>query len=196
MTDRKAIEKFKKEFGLTVEVLDVGYKGKYKYQFRDDNGFVVFSIESPKRLSDFAEFEKAATPGKVYEDFSGWESDFGFLMMCMQRELNMTIDMNVKIFAAQLDKPTDYVRDEDMYSPYIKSVNAVYDMLSDHYKQFLIDKYFGSEKMLVTFIAETIYSEIVKAANEANTTKIKKIATDNGIQILNKMNGIKKKGSV
>lgn len=192
MTERKAIERFEKEFGLTVEELPVGYKGKTKYVFKDANGDALMSIYGP--MKDFVKFDKAATPAKKYDKFDDWENDFGFLMMCMQRELNMTIDMNVKIFAAQLEKSTDYVKDADMLEPYTKSVNSVYEMMSDQYKQFLIDKYFGGEKMLITFIAETIYSEIVKAANDANNTKIKRIATESGIKILNKMNGIKKKG--
>lgn len=192
MMERRAIDKFEKEFGLTVEELQVGYKGKTKYVFKDKSGNAVFYVYGP--MKDFIRFKEAAKPAKTYDDFDGWENDFGFLMMCMQRELNMTIDMNVKIFAAQLEKSTDYVKDADMLEPYTKSVNSVYDMMSDHYKQFLIDKYFGTEKSLITFIAETIYSEIVKAANDVNGTKIKKMATESGIKILNKMNGIKKKG--
>jgi hypothetical protein len=130
---------------------------------------------------------KEEKPKVLYTDYTNWDKDLGFLTLVMTRKKNITKNYYISIYSTQL-KDTDYVRDEDLQDIIINSVSEVIKELSVSYKEFLIGKYFGSEKELVKFMTEDFYVDFTNSAISQNFEKIKQNATKKRVSNLNRLN--------
>jgi hypothetical protein len=116
---------------------------------------------------------KKEKPVKLtHTDYTNWEKDIGFLTLIMARKKNISKNFYIGIYATQL-KDTDYVRDEDIEDIIVSGVKEVMAELSQAYKAYLVDKYFGSEAELAKFVTEDFYVDLTGAAIEQNRTKIR-----------------------
>ncbi len=131
---------------------------------------------------------------KVY-DYTKWESDLGFLSLTITRKLNIAKEFNLKILADQMREENAFLGDKDITELYENTTADIYDALAESYKKYLIDKYFGSDKALIAFIAETVIEELIVTAIDKNNLKIKtKYSKEmvNAISELNKKANAKK----
>jgi hypothetical protein len=55
---------------------------------------------------------------------------------------------------------------------YLDVVTEIFSSLSKNYTDYLISKYFSDEKALIEFVSESVYSELVSSAVNANSGKI------------------------
>lgn len=140
--------------------------------------------------------KKKEQPSISY-DYTKWESDFGFLILMINRKVGIVNTYDINAFSQILQDKNDFIHDKDIEEIYTQTVNEVYSSLSEKYTAFLIDKYFGTEKALITFIAEAIKEDLTKSAIDANNTKINKQYTQKNIEKLNQLNKItlNKKGN-
>ena len=119
----------------------------------------------------FGKKKKVEAP-KAY-DYTKWESDLGFLTLTITRKINIAKEFNLKILGDQLKEDNAFIGDKDITDLYQTTTADIYDSLADAYKQYLIEKYFGTEKAFIAFIAETVIEELIVTAIEKNNLKIK-----------------------
>lgn len=124
------------------------------------------------------------TKNFVYTD---WEKDFGFLNLIMDRKQNITINFLIKVRNKQL-KNKDYLRDEDIEPLIDEGVKDTLEQIGENYKKYIIDKYFGTEKALISYITEDWYVTLVGATINENNTKIKVNSQKDAIEIVNRLN--------
>ena len=120
----------------------------------------------------FGKKKKKEEQPKTY-DYTKWEDDLGFLTLTITRKLNIAKEFNLKILGDQLREDNAFIGDKDITDLYQSTTADIYDTLSENYKNYLIDKYFGTEKALIAFIAETVIEELITTAIEKNNLKIK-----------------------
>ena len=135
-------------------------------------------------------FSKKKKEPVIQYDYTKWESDFGFLILMINRKVGIINTYDINTFSQMLQDKNDFIHDKDIDEVYEQAVNEVYSSLSGKYISFLIDKYFGTEKALITFIAEAIKEDLTKAAIDANNTKINKQYTQKNIEKLNQLNKV------
>ena len=116
--------------------------------------------------------KKKEQPKPVF-DYTKWESDLGFLTLTITRKINIAKEFNLKILGDQLTDDNAFIGDKDITDLYQSTTADIYDSLSETYKKYLIDKYFGTEKAFVAFIAETVIEELIITAIDKNNSKIK-----------------------
>lgn len=104
-------------------------------------------------------------------NYTTWEQDFGFLTLLLTREINANKLFVLMPMSKQLDK-TSSIRDEDIVDSVSSVIGNILNTLSENYVNFLINKYFKNYDALVNFIADSVYLEVFKNANEENQNKI------------------------
>ena len=116
---------------------------------------------------------KKQEPEKIIADtnFTVWQDDLGFLNLIMTRKKNITKNFYIEIFDKQLSN-TDYITDEDIEDIIEETVKEVMTDLSPKYKQYLADKYFGSEMNLLKFVTEDLYVDFTSSAVIKNRDKV------------------------
>jgi hypothetical protein len=117
--------------------------------------------------------KKKKEPVKVAFDYTKWESDLGFLTLIITRKINIAKEFNLKILGDQMTENNAFIGDKDITELYQDTTNDIYDSLSDTYKTYLIEKYFGTDKAFIAFIAETVIEELIVTAIDKNNSKIK-----------------------
>lgn len=132
-------------------------------------------------------FGKKKEEIKPKYSYNDWEKDLGFLNLVMSRKQNITINFLIKVRNRQL-KGKDYLRDEDIEPLIDDGVVDTINQLGDNYKNFLIEKYFGSLNSLVAYITEDWYVVLVGATINENNTKIKVNSQKQAIEIVNRLN--------
>ena len=104
-------------------------------------------------------------------NYTTWEQDIGFLTLLLTREINANKLFVLMPMSKQLDK-TSSIRDEDIVDSVSSVIGNILNTLSENYVNFLINKYFKNYDALVNFIADSVYLEVFKNANEENQNKI------------------------
>lgn len=107
----------------------------------------------------------------IATNYTTWEQDFGFLTLLLTREINANKLFVLMPMSKQLDK-TSSIRDEDIVDSVSSVIGNILNTLSENYVNFLINKYFKNYDALVNFIADSVYLEVFKNANEENQNKI------------------------
>ena len=107
----------------------------------------------------------------VQLDYTKWAEDFGFLTLIMNRKKAIIKDYIINVYSKQLSDDS-YIRDEDIDPLVAGCVKEVMVNIGPKYRDFLIDKYFGTEANLVSFITEDYYADLVSSSIAANNRKI------------------------
>lgn len=131
--------------------------------------------------------KKKAEPVKAY-DYTKWEADLGFLTLTITRKINIAKEFNLKLLADQMREDNTFLADKDIADLYQSTTADIYDSLSETYKAYLTDKYFGTEKALIAFIAETVIEELIMTAIEKNNLKIKTKYSKEMVDAISKLN--------
>lgn len=126
----------------------------------------------------------------VLLDYTKWEQDFGYLTLLINRKIEISKRFFLGILSDQLADSKNYIRDEDVQKEFNNIVSEIWNSISDNYKNFLVNKYFKNEQELIKFLAETVYSELVKIAITNNNDKISKIYS---AELINKISELNKK---
>lgn len=126
----------------------------------------------------------------VLLDYTKWEQDFGYLTLLINRKIEISKRFFLGILSDQLADSKNYIRDEDIQKEFNNIVSEIWNSISDNYKNFLVNKYFKDEQELIKFLAETVYSELVKIAITNNNDKISKIYS---AELINKISELNKK---
>lgn len=135
-------------------------------------------------------FKKKKAEVKPQISYTDWEKDFGFLNLIMSRKKGITKEFVIGIYSNQ-KSDKDYLTDEEL-DPHVQSaVNEVMSQIGDNYKNFLINKYFGTEENLLKFITEDIYVDLVSDTINRNIGKIKLTLQKQQMNMVSKMNNIK-----
>lgn len=121
-------------------------------------------------------------------DYSKWETDFGFLMLCINQQTNIFKKYYLDVYSSQLVDKTAMVRDSDVKDKMSGVVTDVYNSLSDSYINFLTTKYFKNNKQLIKFISETVTDKVIEMTIGVNTSKINNLYVDKNIDTINKLN--------
>ena len=105
------------------------------------------------------------------QNYTEWEKDFGFLNLVLTRKKNITKQFLISVFNNQkADK--DYLSDEELDPIITNIVNEVNSQIGSEYKDFLITKYFGTEKNFLIFVTEDVYVDLISDAINRNIKKI------------------------
>lgn len=105
------------------------------------------------------------------QSYTEWEKDFGFLNLVLTRKKNITKQFLISVFNNQkADK--DYLSDEELDPIITNIVNEVNSQIGSEYKDFLITKYFGTEKNFLIFVTEDVYVDLISDAINRNIKKI------------------------
>ena len=121
-------------------------------------------------MAIFKKKKQTDQPAKP-QSYTEWEKDFGFLNLVLTRKKNITKQFLISVFNNQkADK--DYLSDEELDPIITNTVNEVNSQIGSEYKEFLITKYFGTEKNLLIFITEDVYVDLISDAINRNVKKI------------------------
>ena len=105
------------------------------------------------------------------QSYTEWEKDFGFLNLVLTRKKNITKQFLISVFNNQkADK--DYLSDEELDPIITNTVTEVNSQIGSEYKEFLITKYFGTEKNFLIFVTEDVYVDLISDAINRNVKKI------------------------
>lgn len=132
-------------------------------------------------------FGKKKIPPKPVYTYIDWEKDLGFLNLIMSRKQNITINFLIKVRNKQL-QARDYLRDEDIDPLITNGVSETLSEIGDNYKNFLIEKYFGSIENLTKYITEDFYVTLVGSTINENNAKIKLNSQRDAIETVNRLN--------
>lgn len=114
--------------------------------------------------------KKKLVEQKEYK-YDNWETDFGFLNLVLTRKKNIQDQFYTSMYSEQKGV-NDLLTDEEV-EPIIASIlRDTLALLGNNYKNFLIEKYFGSEDALISYISEDIYVSLISSAISKNTKKI------------------------
>lgn len=122
-------------------------------------------------------------------NYNDWEKDFGFLQLILSRKKGITKEFLIGVYSKQKDK--DYLTDEEIEKPIQNIVSEVITQIGDNYKNFLIEKYFGTLENLIKYISEDVYVDITTDAIKRNMTKISEQMTKKLIGSINTLNNKK-----
>ena len=123
-------------------------------------------------------------PEFVYKDF---EADFGFLNLILERKKGIAKQFFINVYASQkLD--TDPITDEEVEGIISNVITDTITGIGDNYKNFLIEKYFGTVENLIKHISENVYIDLISEAIRSNNIKITAKLRKQSLEVLNKMN--------
>lgn len=121
-------------------------------------------------MAIFKKKKQTDQPAKP-QSYTEWEKDFGFLNLVLTRKKNITKQFLISVFNNQkADK--DYLSDEELDPIITNIVNEVNSQIGSEYKDFLITKYFGTEKNFLIFVTEDVYVDLISDAINRNIKKI------------------------
>ena len=121
-------------------------------------------------MAIFKKKKQTDQPAKP-QSYTEWEKDFGFLNLVLTRKKNITKQFLISVFNNQkADK--DYLSDEELDPIITNTVNEVNSQIGSEYKEFLITKYFGTEKNFLIFVTEDVYVDLISDAINRNIKKI------------------------
>ena len=121
-------------------------------------------------MAIFKKKKQTDQPAKP-QSYTEWEKDFGFLNLVLTRKKNITKQFLISVFNNQkADK--DYLSDEELDPIITNIVNEVNSQIGSEYKDFLITKYFGTEKNFLIFVTEDVYVDLISDAINRNVKKI------------------------
>ena len=121
-------------------------------------------------MAIFKKKKQTDQPAKP-QNYTDWEKDFGFLNLVLTRKKNITKQFLISVFNNQkADK--DYLSDEELDPIITNIVNEVNSQIGSEYKDFLITKYFGTEKNFLIFVTEDVYVDLISDAINRNIKKI------------------------
>lgn len=120
-------------------------------------------------------------------NYTDWNEDFGFLNLILSRKKNSVREFVIKVMAT-MRKEGDYIDDADIEPIIFQCVKDVLASIGDNYKNFLIEKYFGTETAFITFITEDIYISLLSDSITSNNSKIKAFITKQAIEKTAKLN--------
>jgi len=130
----------------------------------------------------FGKKKKLKEPKIIVDtNYVDWDKDLGFLNLLMIRKKNITKNYLINIYSGQL-KDTDFIRDEDLAPIIEKSITEVLAQISGKYKEYIIEKYFGSKEELIKFITEDFFVDLTSSAINENYQKIKKNVTKQRVE--------------
>lgn len=121
------------------------------------------------------------------EDYTNLEKDFGFLTLILSRKKNITKEYLINIYSRQ-KSDTDYIQDEEIEPIISQVVEEVLSQIGDSYKNFLIEKYFGTYENLVIFVTEDVYVDLTSSAISRNIEKINKNVRKSALDVISKIN--------
>lgn len=136
--------------------------------------------------------KKKVEEPKPQVSYKDWESDFGFLMMLLSRKKNITKQFVINISLQQKQSERDFITDEEIETIVSNCVSDVLKQTSEMYRNYLIEKYFGTYDALVQFITEDCYIDLVSDSINRNTSKIKANMVQKSLNLVSEMN---KKGN-
>lgn len=120
-------------------------------------------------------------------DYTKWNDDLGFLNFISTRKKNITKEYLISVYQKQ-KSDKDYLTDEEIEPIVNDIVNEIISQISDSYKSFLIEKYFGSIESLIKFISEDVYVDLTSDAINRNIKKITATVQKNALSALSGMN--------
>ena len=121
-------------------------------------------------MAIFKKKKQTDQPAKP-QSYTEWEKDFGFLNLVLTRKKNITKQFLISVFNNQkADK--DYLSDEELDPIITNTVTEVNSQIGSEYKDFLITKYFGTEKNFLIFVTEDVYVDLISDAINRNIKKI------------------------
>ena len=121
-------------------------------------------------MAVFKKKKQTDQPAKP-QSYTEWEKDFGFLNLVLTRKKNITKQFLISVFNNQkADK--DYLSDEELDPIITNTVTEVNSQIGSEYKDFLITKYFGTEKNFLIFVTEDVYVDLISDAINRNVKKI------------------------
>lgn len=124
---------------------------------------------------------------KEYYNYKDWEYDFGFLNLIMNRKKNITKEFLINTFNMQKNDK-DYLNDSEIEPIISDIVSDILESIGSAYKDFLIEKYFGTEEALLSFITEDCYIDIVSDAINRNNKKIQMSLHKQQMSLINNLN--------
>ena len=130
---------------------------------------------------------EAGIPMDITKFSADWEKDFQFLNFIMQRKKSITRNFLVDVVTSQKEKDT-YLTDAELEPIIERSVLQTMESISGAYKEYLILKYFGEEKNLLSFIVEDFYVDLTSYAVNKNSEKIKKIYSERMVEQVSELN--------
>lgn len=131
----------------------------------------------------FGKNKKPDEPKKF--EYTNWEKDLGFLQLILTREKNIVKEFVINVYSGQKDVK-DYLSDKEIDPLISDIVETVISRLGDNYKDFLIEKYFGTQDSLISFISEDVYVDLISDSINRNNNKIKAQFQEKVIKDLNK----------
>lgn len=129
------------------------------------------------------------TENKKNLDYTNWEKDFGFLTLIMTRKKGISKEFIIGTYNRQKEE-TDYLTDDEIDPVVTRIVGEIFDQIGDNYKNFLINKYFGTQENLIKYISEDVYVDLVSDTINRN---VKKITSNLQKKIINTISGMNKK---
>ena len=127
---------------------------------------------------------------KTQLDFKDWEKDLGFLNLILSRKKGITKEFIIGVYSKQKAEK-DYISDEELEPHVQTAVNDVVSQIGDNYKNFLIEKYFGTYDNLIKYITEDIYVDLVSDTINRNVDKIRATVQKQQMTSVTDMNKIK-----
>lgn len=131
--------------------------------------------------------KKVEEPKQKEYSYSKWDEDFGFYLLISDRKKNITKTYLIDLYSSQKSE-RDTFNDDDLDIVVKGTTLDILNQLGDNYKNFLIDKYFGTLESLIYFVNEDVYVSLFNAALEAGIEKIKNLLTNKRIQNINERN--------
>lgn len=126
---------------------------------------------------------------KKEPDYTNWEKDFGFLTLITNRKKGISKEFLIATYNRQKAE-TDYLTDEEIEPVVSKIVFEIIGQLGKKYKDFLVDKYFGTDENLISYISEDVYVDLVSDTINRN---VKKITSNLQKKIISSISGMNKK---
>ena len=131
-------------------------------------------------------FKKKQQPEKK-QDYTNWDKDLGFLNLILSRKKGITKEFLINTYSLQ-KSDKDYLTDEEI-NPIVQNiVSEVLEQIGENYQNFLIEKYFGTQKSLISFITEDVYVDLISDSINRNTLKIKSGMYGKLVNTLGKLN--------
>lgn len=131
--------------------------------------------------------KKKQIPEKKTYNYIEWEKEFGFLNLIMTRKIRITKEFLIDVYNKQLSE-RDFLRDDDVEPLVDKGVKETLSQIGNNYKDFLIDKYFGTLENLVSFITEQFYVQLIAQTIDTNNKKIQDNSRRQIANLIQKMN--------
>lgn len=126
---------------------------------------------------------------KKEPDYTNWEKDFGFLNLVASRKKGISKEFLIATYNRQKAE-TDYLTDDEIEPVISKIVLEIVEQLGSNYKNFLIDKYFGTMENMIIYISEDVYVDLISDTINRN---VKKITSNLQKKIISTISGMNKK---